>query len=182
MPTALQQVEVGANLGFFNLKGRWAVSEVEAQAAWSLYVELATRISTVPLDRDHGLLREALSSLYSIFETIRTLLKAGGPALARSKKGSLSFAILAVVVMNQGLRPFMSRWHPLLEDHEAQRDPKVSRLAHERAWEHEASMRAELEALRQKLTIYAELLELAAGLTPEQSLLDTHAPDAEQRD
>jgi hypothetical protein len=35
-------------------------NEVEQRAAWSLYVELTTRIATEPLDPVKGSLREAL--------------------------------------------------------------------------------------------------------------------------
>jgi hypothetical protein len=49
--------------------------EIQQMAAWELYVELATRIAVRPFGADEGLMREALSSLYSIFGTTRDVLR-----------------------------------------------------------------------------------------------------------
>jgi hypothetical protein len=60
--------------------GGWEPDESEIKAAWELYVELVTRISIVELQPEQGLLREALSSLYSLFGTTREILRKYGPA------------------------------------------------------------------------------------------------------
>ena len=44
----------------------WKVDTTQKKAAWSLYVELATRIAVQPLEVDQGLVREAMNSLYSV--------------------------------------------------------------------------------------------------------------------
>ena len=56
------------------VEGIWEPDENEKKAAWEMYVELATRISVVKMEYDEGLLREALSSLHTLFNTTRTIL------------------------------------------------------------------------------------------------------------
>jgi len=56
-------VNVGLSFGPVSLGGTWEPDEAEVEAAWEMYIELATRISTQPLREDEGVLREALDSL-----------------------------------------------------------------------------------------------------------------------
>ena len=170
MPT--QEIQVALSLPpFIKLSGKWVVQKAEKDAAWELYVELVTRISTVPLDEDSGLLREALTSLHSIFDTTRGILRRHGRAVATRQKNSLSFGVLAVTVLNSGIRPFLAKWHPALEDYEATREEGVSRMAHERSWERSQDMRKELAGLREILVQYAKILEDALSLDGDISLL-----------
>jgi hypothetical protein len=132
----------------------------QQDAAWKLYVELTTRITLQPLDDDHGLLREALNSIYKIFDLTRDILKAGGPALAEGS--DTAFGFLALRVLNDGLRPFNAKWHPLLKEYEDNKSPMVSAVEHEKRWEHNAAMRAELKALQTKMQQYTgELARIA---------------------
>lgn len=171
MSAAPKEVTVKLKLPGFELGGKWEVTNMQRKAAWELYVELATRVTTVPLEPDEGLIREALSSMYSLFNTTRDILKRHGPALAKSGNGKLSFAVIAVTVLNSSIRPFLSRWHPRLEDHEARRSDETSRWKHEADWEHAPTVRQELRVLRDSLQQYAELLELALSLEPSNTLL-----------
>ncbi len=135
-------------------------NETQQRAAWSLYVELMTRIAVQPLGPDEGLLREALTSLYRIFEVTRQILKDAGPEVA---KGPKSFGPVAIRVLNEGLRPFLAKWHPLLKAEEDVRPESVSVRDHERAWTHQATMRAELAQLQQEMLAYARALAEIAG-------------------
>ncbi len=62
----------------------WEVNRKQQEAAWSLYVELVTRIAVQPLALDQGLVREAMNSLYSLFDTTREILKAAGPRVSET--------------------------------------------------------------------------------------------------
>ena len=57
----------------------WEPSDPDKSAAWDLYVELLTRITTQPLDDAHGDEKTALDSVYSLFAETRAVLKANGP-------------------------------------------------------------------------------------------------------
>jgi hypothetical protein len=158
-------VQVGLNLPFLQITGTWEPNDDERKAAWELYVELITRISTVPLGPDEGLLREALASLYSLFATTRDILRRYGPDAAEPKPhGQYSFGFLAVAMLNYGLRPVLARWHPALEDWEASRPIDRPRGEHERAWEHASDLRASLDTTRDALTQYARLMASACGV------------------
>lgn len=151
---------------FAQVGGEWQVEQPEQVAAWEMYVELATRIAVVPLGPDEGLLREALASFHSLFESTRAILRQHGPTVAKvprsaSETGDISFGYLTTWVLNGAVRPLLARWHPLLEDWESQRQGTTSRLEHERAWEHHDELRLDIEATREVLVEYAWILSQA---------------------
>ena len=143
-------------------EAEWKADPKERNAAWELYVELVTRIAIQPLRADEGLLREALTSLYSLFDSTRQILRSAGPDIGTSNP---SVAGIAITVLNRGIRPFLSRWHPPLSDWEARRDASVSPGEHERKWQEHDKLRGELETLRADLQSYAKGLTTLAGIT-----------------
>ncbi len=105
------------------------------------------------------MIREALDSSYSLFGTTREILKKYGPAVARPRnRDAISFGQLAVIILNELLRPLLSEWHPALEDWEAKRRDGVSRVEHERAWDRRSELRDALEKTRFELERYAGYL------------------------
>ncbi len=159
--TSLAEVEVS----FLGIKAKWVADREQQIAAWEMYVELVTRIAMQALPDDRGLLREALTSLYSLFPETRRILKQHGPGVARElSREAITFAHLAVAVLNVVLRPLLSKWHPALEEYEAKRETGCSQVVHERNWEHNAQLRKELEEVRETLNAYADLLAQAAGI------------------
>jgi hypothetical protein len=156
----IRQVNVELGWGPAKLSGVWEPDSAERDAAWELYVELVTRISVMPLAPDHGILREALTSLYNLFGITREILRKYGPAVARppQKSGQYRFGHLAVWMLNAALRPVLATWHPRLQEWEASRGAALSIVAHERAWADAAALRAELEDLRRLLLDYAQIL------------------------
>ncbi|MFE9804521.1 hypothetical protein [Streptomyces goshikiensis] len=147
------------------ISGVWEPVDAEREAAWELYVELATRISVVELGEDEGLLREALSSLYTVFGTTREILRRYGPSVApRVAPGHVTFGLLAVNVLNLSIRPLLTRWHPLLTAHEARRGDQVDPVGHERRWARAEELRREIEQVRQVLLSLAQALNEVAGV------------------
>lgn len=162
---APKSVEVRLNLRVLEISGTWEPNNAERQAAWELYVELVTRVSVVPLRDDEGLLREALSSLYSLFGSTREVLRRYGPEVAEPKKdGQYNFGYLAVAMLNYGIRPLLANWHPALEDWESRRPADRSRRDHEQSWAHVGELRTALRETRGILTAYASLLAGACGV------------------
>ncbi|MEU1594520.1 hypothetical protein ABZ468_17025 [Streptomyces sp. NPDC005708] len=149
----------------FEISGTWEPNDAERRAAWELYVELVTRVSVVPLREDEGLLREALSSLHSLFSTTREILRKYGPEVAEPKKnGQYNFGYLAVAMLNYGIRPLLASWHPALADWEARRPDDRSLRDHEQAWHRAGELRDALRDARVVLTAYAGLLATACGV------------------
>ncbi|WP_257237219.1 hypothetical protein [Nostoc sp. 'Peltigera malacea cyanobiont' DB3992] len=84
---------VSGSLAFGIGSMSWKVDTTQKKAAWSLYVELVTRIAVEPLEVDQGLVREAMNSLYSLFGTTREVLKAAGPDVGASRDSVGGIAI-----------------------------------------------------------------------------------------
>lgn len=158
-PAKLKKVSVQLPFGIGGAE--WEADVTERKAAWSLYVELVTRITVQSLEADQGLLREALNSLYSMFAVTRQILREAGPGagLATASVGGI-----AIAVLNKGLRPFLSKWHPLLQTWEAQKPPTTSPKDHDKSWTQEPQMRQELLLLGKELEQYAKALAEIVGV------------------
>ena len=136
------------------------VSEVQQRAAWELYVELATRITAAPMDAEVGSIREALDSLYSVFGTTRSVLRQAGPDVA---DGPHSLGPIAIRILNEGLRPFVSTWHTALLTAAADEE-----RWHEFSWDRRSQFYEELEATRAGLSEFIDELARMAGITDER--------------
>ena len=86
------------------LEMEWSPLDPDKAAAWELYIELLTRITTQELAVDDGDEKTALDSIYSIFPITRLIIKGNG-------RDCIEFTKIAVVVLNQIIRPFTARWH-----------------------------------------------------------------------
>ena len=82
----------------------WKPNESDKKAAWAMYVEMITRIITQPLPPKHGDEQTALKSIHSLFQTTRDILKEHG-------QGCVEFPKIAIVILNQKVRPFTAKWH-----------------------------------------------------------------------
>ncbi len=92
------------NVGFLDME--WKPKDDDKAAAWELYIELLTRIATQPLDIAHGDEKTALDSIHSLFAITRQVLK-------NNTRNCTEFAKIAIVVLNQVIRPFTAKWHRL---------------------------------------------------------------------
>ncbi len=88
------------------LEMEWKPQDEDKAAAWELYVELLTRVATQKLDNKHGDEKTALDSVYSLFQITRQVLKNNG-------RHCTEFAKIAIVILNQVVRPFTAKWHKL---------------------------------------------------------------------
>ena len=147
--------------------GVWTPTSTECEAAWELYVELVTRIATVEQKPGFGIVREELNSTYSLFARTRDILCRYGPRLAPvDRPGQLTFAGLAVGMLNDILRPLLTRWHPELGDWEARRPADVGVGAHEREWEHLDEAREAIAGVRRALVELATVLQEGMRVQP----------------
>jgi len=159
MFSKLETLTVKLNIGVLEMESTWKPSEEEKNAAWELYVELVTRISFVELKPNEGLLREALSSLYTLFSTTREVLKRYGPKVVRgSDDADMSVGLIAIAMINIVVRPLLAKWHPLLLDYEGKKPQEITALEHEKDWEKNAELREQLNQTRQTLIQYTKVL------------------------
>lgn len=92
------------NAGFLEME--WSPQEKDREAAWELYVEMLTRIVTQPLPEEQGDEQDALESVAALFGITREILRRNGRECAQ-------FTKVAVIVLNQIVRPFTTKWHRL---------------------------------------------------------------------
>jgi hypothetical protein len=142
------------------------ISEAEARAAWALYVELSTRVAVQPLEPGQGSVREALTSMYRLFDITREVLREAGPEIA---DGPNALGPLAIRILNQGLRPFLVRWHAAFREFEVAQAPAGEGPIDESKWQHRAEFDQAMATTRVELGRYAELLGEIAGVQPTES-------------
>ena len=114
-------------------------SDTDKKAAWEMYVELLTRITTQKLKIEEGDEQTALDSIHSIFGTTREILKRYGSSC-------IEFTKISVVILNQIIRPFTAKWH---------------KKSIEKAFENSdecLEFRKELETLQEQIRNYTRLL------------------------
>lgn len=117
----------------------------DKNAAWEMYVELLTRITTQSLSKDAGDEKSALQSIYSLYPTTREILKQYG------RHGN-EFSKIAIIILNQKIRPFTAKWHKILLDEKLNKN------------EYSDLFRKELIELQSILIIYAKMLSDIAGV------------------
>lgn len=131
------------NLKFLEME--WKPQEADKDAAWELYIEMLTRIATQYLEPEHGDEQRALLSIYELFPLTRDVIRRRG-------RDCQEFTKVAVVVLNQVVRPFTAKWH---------------RLSIQGAFKTEErckSFREELRALQAELRKYSKMLADMAGV------------------
>ncbi|MCK5269159.1 MAG: hypothetical protein KAJ46_00185 [Sedimentisphaerales bacterium] len=123
----------------------WEPKDEDKQAAWELYIELLTRITTQPLPDDSGDELSALSSVHKLFKLTRDVLK-------RSGRNCIQFTRIAVAVLNQRIRPFTAKWHKLSLENAFKNK------------EHCKQFRKELAVMQNELILYSKMLADMAGV------------------
>ena len=123
----------------------WAPKDEDKDAAWELYIELLTRITTQQLPDEHGDESTALESVYVLFGLTRDVIKRRG-------RSCIEFSKIAIVMLNQKIRPFSAKWHREMIAG-AFDDPRKCK-----------QFRTELTDLQSVLMVYTKMLADMAGI------------------
>lgn len=123
----------------------------DKNAAWELYIELSTRITTQPLPETAGDNLAALESVYVIFELTREILK-------KYNRSCIEFSKLAIPILNEMIRPFTAKWHPISK-REGLND------------KNNEEFKKDLKALQKELIVYTGMLGDMAGLESTENLI-----------
>jgi len=129
--------------------------DADRAAAWEVYIELLTRVAVQRLPEEHGDEKAALESIHALFGLTRETIKKHGP-------GCQEFTKIAIVVLNQVIRPFTAKWH---------RESLAGAFANQSKC---TEFRHELTALQDALLRYTRMLGDMAGL--EEDLTDLEVP------
>jgi hypothetical protein len=135
----------GLKLSLPFIDAEFTPRDPDRAAAWELYVELLTRITTQPLPVEHGDEKAALDSVHALFPLTRDILKRHG-------SGAGEFAKLAIPVLNQIVRPFTAKWH------------RATLAGAFQDAARRAEFRAELTTLQATLRNYTRALASLAGV------------------
>lgn len=157
-------IRINMNLPFNVGAVDFIANEAQQKTAWKLYVEFETRVVVQQLGDDEGLIREALSSLYTLFTETRTLLREAGPEIADGRE---SLGPISIKMLNEGIRPVTSKWHPMLLQHEEKKPSHKSAREHERDWEHHDEVRMALRLLQTDMNAYVVMLGRMCGAITE---------------
>ena len=151
--TLLEKYGVSLKLKTPFLTAKITFKNHDRNAAWELYVELLTRITTQQLPEEDGDEQIALDSVYAIFGLTRNVLKKYGA-------GTIQFSKIAIPVLNQIVRPFTAKWH------------KLSTKGAFADSDQCKAFREDLKALQQKLRNYNRMLAYIAEVEDLTSLED----------
>jgi hypothetical protein len=132
----------------------------QAQAAHLIRTELLHRVTGNPLPDNAGSLREALSSLYELLKTVRTVYSTLPPRSLYTTPSGVDLDRIVTYLIEDVLRDKLTRWHNDLGAHEDIRPAGVSRIEHERRWPHNEGLREDLMAIHHASTAIAEQLAL----------------------
>ena len=127
--------------------------DADKAAAWDLYIELLTRITTQPLPKEYGDEKTALNSVFALFAITRDVLKKHG-------RDAEEFSKIAILVLNQVIRPFTAKWHKLSIEDAFENPEKCDEF------------RSELKKLQLILAIYTQMLSDMAGVEDLTKLED----------
>ncbi len=127
------------------INAEFTFQDTDKNAAWELYIELLTRIAIQPLATDTGDEETALKSMYELFGITREIIKKNG-------YNCIQFTKIALVVLNQVIRPFTAKWHKLSIEGAFRDKAKCKEF------------RKELEKIQEKLRSYTGLLSDIIGI------------------
>ena len=131
----------------------WKPQDEDKDAAWELYIELLTRIATQPLPTEYGDEETVLTSVYNLFGLTREIIRRYG-------RHCIEFTKIAIVVLNQIIRPFTSKWHKLSQEGVFKDEKQCKKF------------REELNDLQEKLKTYSMMLADMAGVEELTNLED----------
>ncbi len=107
----------------------------------------------MPLPKEHGDKQTALNSVFALFVLTRDVLKKHG-------REAEEFAKIAIIVLNQVIRPFTAKWHKESINGAFEKEDKCDEF------------REELAKLQHQLTLYTRMLSDMAGVEDLTKLED----------
>ncbi len=98
-----------AELGIGNQKLKLRPNSTDRQIAYKIWVELSTRKIGLQIDLKDDIITEVYNSWYSFFSITRELVK-DVPVSRFSRKDTSAIVTLSIDVLNEGVRPHLTKW------------------------------------------------------------------------
>ena len=112
------------------------VAQNDREAAWKIYTHITTRIATVEFNEEYDSLTISHNSLHKVFDLIRSEISTIPIKRVRNDKSD-TMVKFYVSILNDGIRPYLSKWHIPLRtwiENEKIKDPSKSIIEIERAY------------------------------------------------
>jgi hypothetical protein len=153
-------------------KVKLANSGSQRRVAWSLFVDTTTRIATQPMSDEEGDDGIVLKSLYDLFQSSRKSIMEMEPTrvLPSRRKNLETVETYVLAMLNQSLRPFLSKWHPVWDTWQ-----KSNPGAASSGWSQHREFREALKALQPEIRERAIGLGEIAGVPRVEQLMNVPA-------
>ncbi len=108
---SLDEYEIDeAEIGIGQSKVKVKPNYEDMQIAYQLYIELSTRKIGLPIDYEDDFLIEIYDSWFEFFKVTREHIKAIPAQKIRKSKTTKAIVKTAIEVLNEGLRPHLTKW------------------------------------------------------------------------
>lgn len=153
-----------ATLGIGEHRIKLRPNDLDRQIAYAIWVELSTRKLGLPVDPKHDVIVDIYDSWYHFFGISRELVKSI-PVTKVRRADTLKVVELSMQVLNEGLRPHLTRWqsrfrHWLKAAQEKQPDVSLQELQSQ--FPDYEELISDMMSVSQRMQVYrAEMYRLA---------------------
>lgn len=157
-----------AEFGFGDQKIKVRPNTLDAQIAFSIWVELSTRKIGLPISEEDDVISEVYDSWYSFFGVTRSMIKEIPVTKAR-RKDTEAIIKLSIDVLNKGLRPHLTKWQAkyrkwFTREVESEENEDLSPQEIQRQYPEHQKLMADLLAVNKTLIKYRkQMYRLAIG-------------------
>ena len=160
---ALEINETEIGIGSHKIKIRPNYEDM--QIAYKLWVELSTRKIGLPIDFSNDVIIEVYASWYEFFKLTRELIKDVPISKIRKQKSTKDFIDIAVAVLNEELRPHLTKWQAKFKKWyqvESENNTNISPQDLQKKFPDYKMLTKEMGDTNQKLINYREILNKIA--------------------
>lgn len=157
-----------AEFGIGEQKIKFRPNYADRQLAYAIWVELSTRKVGLEIDLKEDVVVQVYDSWHDFFSTVRELIK-GIPVSRMSRDSTQKVVHLSIELLNEGLRPHLTRWQARFRRWYEQQlaKPAMDDFAPQdiqQKYEHFGELETDLLVLNKKLMAYRrKMYELVLG-------------------
>ena len=158
-----------AIIGIGNHKIKIKPNYDDMQIAYKLWIELSTRKIRLPIDFKNDVIIEIYNSWYEFFRITRELVKEIPISKVRKNESTQTIVRIAVEVLNEGLRPHLTKWQAKFkkwytEEIEKEENKGLPPQEIQQKYPKYEKLINEMQEINRKLIEYRKILkELAIG-------------------
>ena len=153
-----------AMIGIGNQKIKIKPNYEDIQVAYKLWVELSTRKIGLSINFENDVIVEIYNSWYEFFKITRELIKEIPVSKVRKNESTQALVRIAVEVLNEGLRPHLTKWQAKFrkwytEEIEKEENKGLAPQEIQKKFPEYEELINEMQEVNQKLIEYRKVLE-----------------------